>query len=96
MPDCSACKESRLATDPVPYIVHEAALARLERTVKRLWILALVAVALLVATNFAWIVYGSQFDDIVVTQENEDGYNSYIGQDGDIYNGETNGQNPAP
>ena len=96
MPDCSACKETRLAAEPVPYIVHEAALARLERTVKRLWILALVAVALLVATNFAWIVYESQFEDVVVTQENEDGYNSYIGQDGDIYNGETNGQNSAP
>lgn len=96
MPDCSACKENRLATEPVPYIVHEAALARLERTVKRLWILALVAVVLLVATNFAWIVYESQFEEIVVTQENEDGYNSYIGQDGDIYNGETNRQIPAP
>jgi len=95
MPDCKTCKENR-QNDPVPYIVHEAALARLERTVKRLWILALVAVVLLVATNFAWIVYESQFEDIVVTQENEDGYNSYIGQDGDIYNGEASGKDAAP
>lgn len=91
MPDCSACKENRLATEPVPYIVHEAALARLERTVKRLWILALVAVALLVATNMAWIWYEGQMEVIEsteITQENENGYNNFIGNDGDIYNGE--------
>lgn len=91
MPDCSACKENRLATEPVPYIVHEAALARLERTVKRLWILALVAVALLVATNLAWIWYEGQMEVIEsteITQENENGFNNFIGNDGDIYNGE--------
>lgn len=91
MPDCSACKENRLATEPVPYIVHEAALARLERTVKRLWILALVAVALLVATNIAWIWYEGQMEVIEateITQENENGFNNFIGNDGDIYNGE--------
>lgn len=91
MPDCSACKENRLATEPVPYIVHEAALARLERTIKRLWILALVAVALLVATNMVWIWYEGQMEVIEsteITQENENGYNNFIGNDGDIYNGE--------
>lgn len=91
MPDCNACKENRLATEPVPYIVHEAALARLERTIKRLWILALVAVALLVATNMAWIWYEGQMEVIEsteITQENENGYNNFIGNDGDIYNGE--------
>lgn len=91
MPDCSDCKENRLATEPVPYIVHEAALARLERTIKRLWILALVAVALLVATNMAWIWYEGQMEVIEsteITQENENGYNNFIGNDGDIYNGE--------
>lgn len=91
MPDCNACKENRLATEPVPYIVHEAALARLERTIKRLWILALVAVALLVATNLAWIWYEGQMEVIEsteITQEDENGYNNFIGNDGDIYNGE--------
>lgn len=94
MPDCNACKENRLKSEPVPYIAHEAAMARFERTIKRLWILALVAVALLVATNCAWIWYESQMEVVETTeimQENENGYNNYIGNDGDIYNGEADG-----
>lgn len=91
MMDCKTCKENRQKLEPVPYIVHEAAMARQEWTIKRLWILALVALALLVGTNGAWLWYESQFEDISVTQENEDGYNNFIGNDGDIYNGEANG-----
>ena len=28
--------------EPVPYIVHESILARMERTIKRLWILCII------------------------------------------------------
>lgn len=90
MHDCSACKEERLNTQPVPYIVHEAALARLERTVKRLWILALVAVALLVATNGAWIWYESQMESISLEQEVETGEgDAYVNGVGDFTYGES-------
>ena len=67
-----------------------------ERTIKRLWITILVIFFAFVATNAGWIIYENQFEDIVVTQENADGYNNYIGNDGDIYNGEseTDHQNP--
>jgi hypothetical protein len=41
----------------------------------------------LVLTNAGWIWYESQFiDEITVTQTNDDGYNNYIGDDGDITN----------
>lgn len=73
----------------VPYIVFEGEMARNERHIKRLWILVIILAVMLVGTNIGWIVYESQFEDIVVTQENEDGYNSYIGRDGDITNGTT-------
>ena len=49
-------------TAAVPYIVHESAMARMERTIKRLWILAIILVALLVGSNLAWIFYESQFE----------------------------------
>lgn len=91
MTDCKSCKENRQKLEPVPYIVHESAMARNERTIKRLWILLIMTVALLVGTNGAWLWYESQFEDISVTQENEDGYNNFIGNDGDTYNGEANG-----
>ena len=60
--------------------------AMAERTIKRLWILIIILVVLLFGSNVAWIVYESSFQDIVVTQENGDAPNNYIGNDGDIHN----------
>lgn len=71
---------------------HEGTVAVMERTIRRLWILCIILVVLLVATNGLWIWYNSQFEYFTITQENEDGYNNYIGNDGDIINGETNDQ----
>lgn len=76
--------------------VFEAQMARLERTIKRLFILCLVLIAVAVGTNIFWIHYEMQFEDIVVTQENADGYNNYIGNDGDITNGEANDKTASP
>ena len=78
--DCNACRERR-SVDPIPYIVHEGEMARTERTIKRLWILCIVLVFMLVATNGAWLWHESQFEDVVtVAQENSDGYNNYVGK----------------
>lgn len=87
--NCDEC-EKRKSPENVPYIVHESVMARMERIIKRLWITVILLIALLVASNGAWLWYESQFEDVVVTQENADGYNNYIGNDGDINNGETN------
>ena len=90
--NCETCTHR---PDPVPFAVHESAMARMERTIRRLWILLIVLVILLVGTNALWIWYESQFEDVYteITQENENGYNSYIGNDGDINNyGETDYQ----
>lgn len=86
IPDCKTCKEHRQNVEPVPYIVHESAMARMERTVRRLWILLIVVIVLFVGSNAAWILYENSFEDISITQENEDGYNNFIGNDGDITN----------
>ena len=77
----------------VPYIVFEGSQARMERTNRRLWITTIILIALLFLTNGAWIYYESQFEDTVITQENADGVNNYVGNDGDIFNGETNSKN---
>lgn len=70
----------------IPYIAFESATARQERTIKRLWIICLVLIFALLGTNAGWIYYENSFEDVVVTQENADGYNNYIGNDGDITN----------
>ena len=89
MADCKSCKSKEQPSETVPYIVHEGTMARAERTVKRLWITILLLIVLLVGTNGAWIWYQSQFEDITISQENEDGYNNFVGNDGDIFNDET-------
>lgn len=76
----------------IPYFVHEAEMDRLERANKRWFITALIIFLAFIGTNVYWIWYESQFQDVVVTQENADGYNNYIGNDGDIFNGETDNQ----
>ena len=90
MSNCESC--GKRPPEPVPYVVHESDMARQERTIKRLWILLLVIVGLFVGSNVWWIWRESQFADeyYEITQENEDGYNNFIGNDGDIYNGEAN------
>ena len=96
--DCETCKEKRRVTaqtpKDVPYIAHESAVARLERVIKRLWVLAIVLIVLLAASNAAWIWWESQYETIetTITQENADGYNNYIGNDGDIVNGNADNQ----
>lgn len=87
MPDCNTCKATRNPPN-VPYVVHEGAMSRFERVIKRLWIALIMAIILLVGTNIFWIAYESQFEDsVTITQENDDGYNNYVGNDSDIING---------
>lgn len=70
----------------IPYIAFESATARQERTIKRVWILCIILIVALIGTNAGWIYWESQWEDVVITQENADGYNNYIGNDGDITN----------
>jgi hypothetical protein len=79
--------------EQIPYVAFESAQIRLERTNRRLFILCIILILLLLATNMGWLYYENSFEDVVVTQDNANGYNSYIGNDGDINYGETNDKN---
>lgn len=70
----------------IPFIAFESATARQERTIRRVWILCIILIIALIGTNAGWIYWESQWEDVVITQENADGYNNYIGNDGDITN----------
>ena len=89
MANCETCKKVQNAPENVPYIVHESSMAWMERQIKRLWIVAITLIFLLVGTNCAWLYYESQWETVEsweITQENDGGYNNYIGNDGDIVN----------
>lgn len=75
-----------LLNETMTRAAHELDMARLERANRRLWITLILVILLLVGTNGYWIYYESSFEDLVVTQENDDGFNNYIGNDGDITN----------
>ena len=95
MANCETCKgNDAQAPESVPYIVHESSMARMERQVKRGWIALVVAVCLLFASNAAWLYAWCQYDyssEEVVTVDGKDGVANYIGNDGDIVNGENHG-----
>ena len=76
----------------VPYVVHEATVARQERQIKRMWIALIVAISMIFLMNMAWIGAWTSYDysseEIIVEQDAQDGgNNNYIGNDGDISNG---------
>lgn len=90
MTNCSNCKSDKSNHKAVPYIVHESMMARAERSAKRLWAVIILLIVFLVASNGVWIWHESQFEVVEtteITQKNADGYNNYIGNDGDINNG---------
>lgn len=74
--------------ESIPYIAHESEVARLERIIKRMFIICILLIVFLVGTNAYWIWYEAQFMDetITVQQENADGINNYVGRDGNIDN----------
>ena len=95
MANCETCKGKEAhAPESVPYIVHESSMARMERQVKRGWIALIVAVCLLFVSNAAWLYAWMQYDysseETIVDVNSDDGGNAnYIGNDGDIVNGES-------
>lgn len=89
---CNNC-----GTDKKPSSVPYAVLVDFKETAKanslKWFIICLVLIVLLVGTNIGWLVYESQFEDTITTEEiivdaEDDGIANYIGNDGDIINGE--------
>lgn len=62
MVDCKTCKENRLKAEPVPYIVHEGAMARGERRERRLVLALILAVVMMFVSNAIWLWAWMQYD----------------------------------
>lgn len=75
---------------------HEKEMTRIETSNKRWFILCIILLLVLVGSNAGWIIYESQFQDVVVTQENDKAPNNYIGNDGEIVYGQTDNQSQNP
>ena len=92
---CETCKNKTTTPESIPYAAYELAMARAERTAKRLWIAILILIFLLVGTNIAWVYYENQFEDVVTTTyeaDAMDGGNAVINGEGSVnINGESEG-----
>lgn len=93
--NCDNC--SIKGAEPVSYIVHESAMARQERTIKRLWIALIICIVGLIGM----FVYEAQFIDESWTYEatTDNGGTAIANGEGEVYyNGEgesyTKGKNP--
>ena len=91
---CDECKRCAINDDMTNVVMSSADWQRNEqrhlRREKRFVAIIVLLIILLVGSNIGWLVYESQFEvveETTITQENEDGYNNYIGNDGDIVNG---------
>ena len=84
--------ERKETVESVPYIVYESAQVRNERNIKRMLIALVLAVVMLFASNLVWLYawFSYDYESIeTVTVDGKDGVASYIGNDGNVYNGES-------
>lgn len=82
----------------MPIAQHEKDQNCFTGIIKRLIAVIVLLVVLLVGTNAGWLWYENQFEVVeetttTITQDNAEGYNNYIGNDGDIVNGKANNNN---
>lgn len=89
---CNHCGTNNTPAS-VPFAVYESVMAQIRRLV---WVIVLLIV-LLVGSNVGWLIYEAQFEVVeetttTITQDNAEGYNNYIGNDGDIVNGNADNQ----
>lgn len=72
----------------VPYVAHEGEMTRMERTNHRLWILCIMLLVALLATNAGWIWYESQWEVVESTESYEinsnDGGNAVYNEGGEV------------
>lgn len=86
MMDCTNCNR-QVDYPPVPFVVHENLRAQMDLHARRLVRVIVLLIVLLVGSNMAWLLYEEQFETVRVQQEKERGVNNFIGNDGDITNG---------
>ena len=93
---CNNCSTGKMPST-VPYQVLKDFKESVKGIVLKWFIICLILVILLIGTNIAWMIYANSFNDVITTEEivveaEGDGIANFIGQDGNIYNGENNGE----
>ena len=89
--------EMNIEPETVPYIVYESSMARADRRFRLMWGLLILMLVALIGTNAGWIIYENQFEDIVMTENTQDGEGVNIIGGGDVhYGSEANDSKNTP
>ena len=85
---CTGCNTTEKEKKAyVPYVVHESAVVRMERTIRRQWIALIITICMLFGSFAMFVWYESQFESIVYEQDGEGINNVNYGEHGDLNNG---------
>ena len=83
MNNCQGCDNKDMRSVPLAMVELHSAVQ--ERTIKRLWIIIIILIGLLFATNLGWLIYESQFEEVTTErtsieaeQQTADGGNNFI------------------
>ena len=77
----------------ITYYEHEAEMARSELHARRWMVAAVVAFIVFCVSNIGWIIYESQYSDVVMTENTLDGGGVNIMGSGDINYGDQTEEN---
>ena len=94
---CNSCNSNDMAVMPIAQ--HEKDQNRLMGIIKSLIAVIVILIVLLVGSNVGWLIYESQYEVVQestetnIEQDNENGDNNYIGNNGDITYGEAENNN---
>ena len=82
---CNNCAEKTPTN--VPYVVHESAMARAERVIKRQWIAIILLICMLFCSFGLFVWYESLYETISYEQDGGGINNVNLGEQGDLNNG---------
>lgn len=96
--DCKDCKHKNKVSKEsgnaaVPYIAHEAAMARAERQHKRMWIACIVLAVIVFASNALWLWawqsydYTSETEEVVYTCQQDGSGVNVVGNGNEVQDG---------
>ena len=83
---CNSCANDKNPAT-VPYVVHESAVARMERIIKRQWIALIVAICMLFGAFGLFVWYESLYETISYDYQQDGQGTNIIGDSNEVNNG---------
>ena len=86
---CNNCGTEQKNIFSVPYVVYESDIARMERTIKRLWVALIIAICAMFLSFGMFVAYESQFETITYDYVQDGSGTNIIGEGINVNNGST-------